>query len=314
MIASVKELASLDRDLSNHTNSTLSKADLKRIRKVQLKMDRLATDLLAGIYRSAFKGRGMEFEEVREFQPGDEVRSVDWNVTARMGTPYVKTFREERELTIFLLVDISFSNRFSSRNELKRAILSEISAAIAFSSIKNRDKIGLILFSGEIELYLAPAKGTRHVLRLIRDLLVFPPKNHGTNFAKALNFLGEVQKKKCVVFFLSDFIGGGDYQNALRTISKKHDLIAIAVSDPLEQTMPNVGLVNFKDLETGAVATVDTSAPKLKEILSREYQERLTRSKKSIEKSGGVWLQVTTDQPYIPVLRKFFLMRKKRRL
>lgn len=291
--------------------SPLSKEDLRRIRKVQLKMDHIATDLLAGLYRSRFKGRGIEFEEVREFQTGDEMRSVDWNVTARMGTPYIKLFKEERELTVMLVVDISASTRFGSRNNLKSTILSEIGAGIAFSGIKNQDKIGLILFSDRIEHYLPPAKGIRHVLRLIRDLIAYPAAGRGTNYEEALGFLGKVQKKRTVVFFFSDFITSQDFFNETKIIAKEHDLIAVAVHDPLEAEIPNVGLLPLKDLETGLEELVDTSSTELNPHLQAVFQKNQKEARKIVEKSGGSWIDVSTNVPYMGALRRFFMQKRK---
>lgn len=276
-------------------------------------MDQIATDLIAGMYRSAFKGRGMEFEEVREYQQGDEVRSIDWNVTARMGTPFVKVFREERELTVMLLVDISSSTRFGSVNALKTTLLSEIGAVLAFSGIKNQDKIGLILFSDEVEHYLPPAKGIRHVLRLIADLMAFPSKDRGTNIAKALQFFGKIQKKRCVAFLLSDFITSQPLQSDIRTIAKVHDLIAIGIYDPLEAKIPSSGLIPLKDLETGEQALVDTTSPFFRSELQEEHLAKVKETKQLFEGSGGSWIEVATDKPYLLALRKFFLMREKGR-
>jgi uncharacterized protein (DUF58 family) len=289
----------------------LSKEDLRRVRKIQLKMDHISTDLLAGMYRSRFKGRGMEFEEVREFQQGDELRSVDWNVTARMGTPFVKLFREERELTVILLVDISASTRFGSHNQLKGTILSEIGAGLAFSGIKNQDKIGLILYSDHVEHYLPPAKGVRHVLRLIRDLIAFPAKGRGTNLENALTFLGKVQKKEAVVFLLSDFLSEENKDAELRAIARKHDLIAISVQDPLEKHLPNVGLLPVLDLETGTEELIDTTSAALNVSLEESFSKNQGIAKKQIEKSGGSWIQVKTDVPYMSALRKFFMQKRK---
>jgi uncharacterized protein (DUF58 family) len=290
----------------------LSKEDLRRIRKIQLKMDHVATDLMAGMYRSRFKGRGIEFEEVREFQTGDEMRSVDWNVTARMGTPYIKLFKEERELTVFLVVDISASTRFGSKNMLKSTVLSEIGAGLAFSGIKNQDKIGLILFSDKVEHYLPPAKGIRHVLRLIRDLIAFPATSLGTNLEGALNFLGKVQKKRAVVFLLSDFITNTSIGNEAKVIARQNDLIAIGVHDPLEVHIPNVGLLPVYDLETKKEDLVDTSASGLNPYLKEQYIDARLATRKDIEKNGGSWIEVSTDVPYMSALSRFFL--KKRAL
>lgn len=292
--------------------NTLSKEDLRRIRKIQIKMDHIATDLLAGMYKSAFKGRGIEFEEVREFQAGDEVRSVDWNVTARMGTPYVKLFKEERELTVILVCDISASNRFGSRNSLKSTVLSEIGAGLAFSGIKNQDKIGLLLFSDHVEHYLPPAKGTRHVLRLIRDLIAFKPTGKTTNLEAAFNYLGKVLPKKAVIFFLSDFLTSQDFSHEAKLIAAKHDLIAIAVQDPLETNFPNVGLLPVVDLETGQEDVIDTSSSSLNAQIKKESESIKKAAERQIEKSGGAWIAIATDVPYLVPLRKFFILRGKK--
>lgn len=288
----------------------LSKEKLQHIRKIQLKMDHIAQDMLAGMYRSRFKGRGIEFEEVREFQTGDEVRSVDWNVSARMGSPYVKLFCEERELTVILMVDISASTRFGSRNMLKNTILSEIGAGLAFSGIKNQDKIGLILFSDHVEHYLPPAKGIRHVLRLIRDLIAFPAVSRGTNLEAALDFLGKVQRKRAVVFLLSDFLFNASISVESKILAKKHDLIAIGVHDPLEVRFPNVGLLPLHNLETGEELLLDTSSSALNPQLKEQFIEMRLRARKEVEKFGGSWIEVSTDVPYIAALRKFFLQKR----
>lgn len=293
-----------------NTRPTLTKEDLQKIRKVQLKMDHVATNLLAGMYRSHFKGRGIEFEEVREFQAGDELRSVDWNVTARMGTPYIKLFKEERELTILLALDISASTRFGSKKVLKSTILAEIGAALAFSGIKNQDKIGLILFSDHVEHYLPPAKGIRHVLRLIRDLMAFSPKGRGTNLESFLRFLGKVQKKRAVVFLLSDFLTDQNLSHQTKLIAKMHDLIAIAVQDPLETHLPKMGLLPITDLESGRTDLVDTSSPELNAHIKTQVLALESKAEKMIKGAGGSWIKVTTDVPYVAALRKFFLKRR----
>lgn len=290
----------------------LTKETLKRIRKVQLKMDRVATDLLAGMYRSAFKGKGMEFEEVREFQPGDEKRSVDWNVTARMGTPFIKLFREERELTVILMVDISASTRFGSVHQLKSTVLSEIGAVLAFSGIKNQDKIGLLLFTDRVEHYLPPAKGIRHVLRLIRDLIGFTPIGKGTQLNQALDFLGKVEKKHAVVFLLSDFLEELHESHPIQVIGKKHDLIALAIQDPREQMFPPLGLMQVGDLESGYLELIDTEDPSFNTGLQDEHQKRLRFFRQLIEKSGGSWIDISTDKAYLHPLKKFFLQRGRK--
>lgn len=284
----------------------VTKEELKAIRKVQLKMDVLATDLLAGLYRSAFKGRGMEFEEVREFQPGDEIRSIDWNVTARMGTPFIKQFREERELTVYLMLDISSSMNFSSQISQKRKILSEIASLIAFSGIKNQDKIGLILFSDIIEHHLPPAKGVRHALRLIRDLLAFSPQGKKTNFKNALHYLSEVQKKKCVLFLFSDFIEGGNFKKELLVLSKIHDILAIGIRDPLEKKIPKGILTHLMDEETGEAKVLDTTSSDFKPL-----NDQIEELKSYVQKIGGAMTLISTDEPYIKPLKKLFRARVK---
>lgn len=280
--------------------------DLRKIAKIHFKMERIASGLFSGLYRSHFKGRGIEFEEVRAFQIGDEVRSIDWNVTARMGTPYVKLFREERELTLMLMLDISGSMQFGSREQLKRDLLSEIGAIFAYSGIKNRDRVGLILFSDRIEHYVPPQKGLRSLLRLIRDLILFPAKSHGTDLETALSFLGKVQKKRSVVILLSDFIRSGNGKKAATLIAKKHDLIAIAVHDPLEKLIPPVGLLECKDLESDEQIICDPEEEYSIEPKGREHL------KSTMEKCGAAWIEVATDQPYLPKLLRFLASRRGR--
>lgn len=289
----------------------MDRETLKTIRKIQFKMEHLATDFLAGMYRSAFKGRGVEFQEVRLFQSGDEMRTIDWNVTARMGTPYVKKFQEERELTVFLIVDVSASTRFGSVNALKSRILSEIGAVLAFSGIKNQDKIGLLLFTDIVEHYLPPAKGIKHVFRLIRDLIAFPTKSKGTDLLQALHYFGHVQKKRSVVFLLSDFLNAINYGHAVAILGKTHDLIAISIQDPRESAFPNVGLLALKDLETDATAYIDTSTPEINHVLQKTTAKQKEEAQKIIEKSGGSWVDISTARPYMYDLQKFFKNRAK---
>lgn len=290
----------------------ITSALFKKISRIQFQTTRLADDVLAGAYRSAFKGRGMEFEEVREYQPGDEVRTIDWNVTARMRRPYVKTFREERELTMTLVVDISASTRFGSGHQLKSELVAEIAAVLAFSAIKNNDKVALILFSNKVEKYFPPNKGTRHVLRVIRELLVYEPKNQGTNVAEALSFLGKVQQHSSICFLISDFICD-DYTHEAAVIAKRHDLIALAIEDPSEIIFPKMDLVAFKDLESGEERLIDTSSTAVRQQLKTEGQQRLAAQEKLMRKLGADFLSIQTDRPYMPQLRKFFLIRQKRR-
>jgi uncharacterized protein (DUF58 family) len=290
----------------------LSSDLFKKIRRIQFQTTQLAQDILAGAYRSAFKGRGMEFEEVREYQSGDEVRAIDWNVTARMGRPYIKNFREEREITVMLLVDVSSSSRFGSISETKRTITAEVGALIAFSAIKNNDKIGMILFSDSVEKYIPPKKGTRHVLHLIRELLAFEPKSRGTDIGKALSFLGNVQRRSGVCFLLSDFISP-DYSHELALIAKRHDLISIGITDPHEIVLPAIDLVSLIDLESGEMVTADTSNTQLQQDFKSLAEQRLKQQEKLMKKVGAGFIDVRTDQPYIRPIRKFFKIRSKKR-
>lgn len=280
----------------------------KKIRRIQIQTTRLATDLLAGSYRSAFKGKGIEFEEVREFQEGDEVRHIDWNVTARMNHPFVKTFREERELSVMVICDASASCRFGGKNEL----MAEIGGVLAFSAIKNQDNIGLILYTDRVEKYIPPRKGVRHVLRLIRELLLFEPKGQGTDLGQALRFFGNVQKQAGICFILSDFIEA-KISSEIKLLSKKHDLIAIHLIDPREQTLPRVGLLELQDLETGEIKVVNSNDPRVQRHLHHVFLERKHALKTIVNQTGIGLIEVHTDQPFMPSLRQFFKWREVRR-
>lgn len=290
-----------------------SASDLfKKIRRIQFQTTRLADDVLAGAYRSAFKGRGMEFEEVREYQPGDEIRTIDWNVTARMQRPYVKTFREERELTMTLLVDVSASTRFGSGQQLKSEVVAEIAAVLAFSAIKNNDKVALILFSNTVEKYFPPNKGTRHVLRIVRELLAYSPKERGTNVAAALSFLGKIQKHSSICFLISDFICD-DYSHEASIIAKRHDLVALAITDPSEIVFPAMDLVLLRDLENNRETLIDTSFSMVKQQMASDTQKRVIAQRKLMKKLGADFLSLQTNQAFMPLLRQFFLGRQRRR-
>jgi len=280
----------------------------KSIRRIHIQTNRLARDILAGLYRSAFKGRGMEFEEVREYQPGDDIRSIDWPVTSRMNHPYVKLFREERELTVMLLVDVSCSTRFGSLEELKSELIAEIGAVLAFSAIKNNDKVGLILFTTEVELYIPPSGSVRHVLRVIRELLAFKGKHKGTDIGKALAFLGHVQSKQCVCFLLSDFICP-DYSHEAAVLATHHDLIAISITDPRETAFPRMQLAVLEDLESGKVDLFDTSDAAFQHSLSEASENRIRQQKQLMDSLGAGFIDIRADKPYVPVLRKFFKLR-----
>ncbi len=279
--------------------------EFQKIAKIQLKMDRLATGLLSGLYRSRFKGSGIEFEEVREFQTGDEVRAIDPNVSAKMGTPFIKLFREERELTLLLVLDISGSMQFGSRGRLKREVLAEIASVLAYAAIKNRDKVGLLLYTDRVEHYVPPHSGVRHVWRIIRDLMLFEGIGKKTELGQALQFLGNVQSKKAVLILLSDFMGKSDYKGQIRLLAKKHDLIGIAIQDPLEKLFPPVGLLLTEDLESGSRALVDAS----KGI--KIHNPSFNDARMAFKKCGASWLQVYTDKPYLPTLVQFLCARKK---
>ncbi len=284
----------------------------KKIRKIQIQTTRLATDVLAGQYHSIFKGKGIEFEEVREYQPGDEIRSIDWNVTARMNHPYVKSYREERELSVMLLVDVSASSHFGSSELSKAELIAELGGVLSFSAIKNNDRIGLILFSDQVEKYIPPNKGTRHVLRLIRELLLFKPKSRGTDLNAALKFYGHIQRQTGICFVISDFIAS-DYAHEMTLLSKKHDLITIRVTDPFEMTLPTTEMLHLCDLETGQTHIVDPSNSAVQEQLKRSQEKRALYHKELIKKTGIGHLEIQTTQSYLPLLQNFFKYREKAR-
>lgn len=276
-----------------------------RIKRIEIETSRLAEELLVGLYRSAFKGRGMEFEEVREYIEGDDLRSIDWNVTARMNHPYVKNFREERELTVLLVVDISASSRFGSGERTKGELMAEIAALLSFTAVKNNDRVGLLLFSDGVELYLPPKRGLRHVLCAIRELLFYKPKGLGSDLKAAVDFLGKVQKRSALCFVLSDFLYTLP-EKELSLTAKRHDLIALHVVDPLEEEFPPMGLVAMRDLETGKVAVVDTSRGELREKLRRKMREKERSLKALMGKIGAGYVTIKSDEPYQHPLRRFF--------
>jgi len=285
---------------------------LKKVKRIQIHTSRLVNDVLAGEYHSTFKGRGMEFDEVREYQPGDEIRTIDWNVTARMGRPFIKKFVEERELTVMLVVDMSSSGQFGSQRQLKQEFAAELCAVLAFSAIKNNDKVGLVLFTDEVERYIPPKKGKRHVLRVIREVLFYEPKRRRTNIAAALEFLSMVSKRKTVTFLVSDFIAS-DYERALQIANKRHDVIAVAVGDPRESDLPDIGMIELEDAETGEAVLVDTSDPAVRKgygSLSRKEAADRDRMFKQIDLDS---IPVGTDRPYFEPLIRFFKYREKLR-
>lgn len=281
---------------------------LKKVRKIEIKTRRLSDHIFGGEYHSTFKGRGMTFSEVRQYQYGDDVRSIDWNVTARYNEPYVKVFEEERELTMMLMVDVSGSELFGTDKQFKNEIITEIAATLAFSATQNNDKIGLILFSDEVELYIPPKKGRSHVLRIIRELIEFHPKSRRTDFSEALKFLSNVMKKKAIVFVLSDFIAE-DYQHTLKIVSGKHDVTGIRVYDKHEEAIPNLGIVQMLDEETGEVMLVNTTSRKVRNNYTKFYKEKVDYYKDSFAKSGAGVINCRIDESYVKKLLGYFKRR-----
>ena len=284
---------------------------LRKIRRIQITTSRMVTDVFAGQYESVFKGRGMEFDEVREYQPGDEIRSIDWNVTARMGHPYVKKFIEERQLTVMILLDASASTSFGSGRQLKSELAAELSAVLAFSAIRNNDRVGLIVFTERIEKFIPPRKGTSHVLRVIREALYFKPKGRGTDIAKAIEYLNAVTTRRAVVFVISDFYSRG-YKKSLTIANKRHDMIAITITDPRESDMPNVGIIELGDAETGKVFLVDTSSASVRKRYNERSRKTLSERKDIFNSSKVDHIDISTARPYLVPLMQFFKMRERR--
>lgn len=302
---------------------------MRKVRQLQISTGRAVNEVFAGQFSSAFKGRGMEFAEVREYEPGDDIRTIDWNVTARTGTPYVKRFVEERELTIMLAVDLSASGSFGSIDRVKNETAAELCAVLAFAATRSNDKVGLVIFTDRIELYVPPKKGAKHVLRLIRELLDFDPRGHGTRPEVCLEHLRRVLKRRSVVFFVSDFLfegvgaerngarsGGGrrtPFERDLDILNRRHDVIAVQIADPREQELPRVGLIELRDAETGRLITVDTSSRRVR----RAYEDGARRRGEAIEKQmrrmGVDFVRVTTHESYIHALVELFRRRERRR-
>jgi len=281
---------------------------LKKVRKIEIKTRRLSDHIFGGEYHSTFKGRGMTFSEVRQYQYGDDVRNIDWNVTARTNEPHIKVFEEERELIMMLMVDVSGSELFGTVKQFKNEIVTEIAATLAFSATQNNDKIGLILFSDEVELYIPPKKGRSHVLRIIRELIEFHPKSKKTNVAEALKFLSNVMKKKAIVFVLSDFIAD-DYNHTLKIVARKHDVTGIRVYDKHEETIPNLGMVQMQDEETGELMLVNTASKKVRMNYGKFYKEKVNYYKDSFTKSGAGVIDCRTDESYVKKLLGYFKRR-----
>lgn len=286
-----------------------TKEILKKVRKIEIKTRRLSNHIFSGEYHSSFKGRGMTFSEVRQYQFGDDVRAIDWNVTARYNEPYIKVFEEERELTMMLMVDVSGSESFGTKNDFKKDIVTEIAATMAFSATQNNDKIGLILFSDQVELFIPPKKGKSHVLRIIRELIEFEPKSRKTDVGQALSFLSGVLKKKAIVFLISDFMATPDYEHTLKIASKKHDITGVRVYDIREEQMPNIGLVNMLDAETGQSMLVNTGSESERQQYSNYYQDRLKYFKETFSRCGAGTVSTRVDESYVTKLLGYFKSR-----
>ena len=324
---------------------------LKKIRQIEIRTNRIVTETLAGAYHSVFKGQGMNFDEVREYQPGDDVRAIDWNVTARMNHPFIKKFVEERELTLMLIVDVSGSGLFGSRGQSKRELAAEIASVLAFSAIRNNDKVGLILFSDEVEKFIPPRKGRRHVLRVIREVLYYEPKRRGTDLNAALEFFQRVQTHKAVTVVVSDFLGGGSGSGTgvspvssgqpakpethrrdaratmmllgslvqasfarLRQVNRRHDLVAVQVTDQHELELPALGRLVLQDAETGEIAEVNTGDARKRTAFAQRQAKAQVETARSLRSAGIDVIQLRTDDPYGAALGKFFEAREKRRL
>lgn len=291
-----------------------------KVRRIEIRTSRLVTETMAGQYHSVFKGRGMNVEEVREYVPGDEVRTIDWNVTARTGRPFVKKFTEERELTILLLVDVSASERFGSGATSKRELAAEVASTIALSAIQNHDKVGLVLFTDQIEQYVPPGKGRSHVLRVVREILFFEPAHGGTDIPRALDFANQVVHRRAIAFLLSDFLlpgglaaGRDAFARALRLTNRRHDLIALALQDPREQDLPDVGRVVLEDAESGAQVEVDTGSAAVRRRVAEAAVDERQALLQLFRGAGVDALELGTATPYLPALLRFFRMRARRR-
>jgi uncharacterized protein (DUF58 family) len=301
-----------------HANT--STAIRNRMRQLEIRTRRLVNDSLVGEYQSVFKGRGMNFDEVREYVAGDEVRMIDWNVTARAGRPFVKKFTEERELTMLLLVDISASGGFGSGPQSKRDLAAELASALAYSAIRNSDKVGLLLYSDRIEQYLAPKKGRRHILRVVREILYHEPQGRGTDSGRALDVACHLLHRRAIVFMISDFLSPrnperarADLRRVLRQANRRHDVVAVHIEDPHERALPNVGVLSIEDAETGEVVELDTANPNVRDRFRQAAHERSRRLVSDLRSEGVDTLQLDTGSPYMPALQRFFKTRERRR-
>ncbi len=298
-----------------------TKTILNKMRQLEIRTRRLVNDSLVGEYHSVFKGRGMDFDEVREYVAGDEVRTIDWNVTARAGRPFVKKYTEERELNILLLVDISASGNFGSGTQSKRELAGEVASLLALSAIRNSDKVGLLLYTDRIEEYVPPAKGRRHVLRVVREILYHKARGRGTDSVKALEVASHVLHRRAVVFLISDFQSSGDaakaranLRRAMRQTNRRHDLVAVHIEDPRERVLPDVGMLALEDAETGELIELDTADPTVRQRFNQEAVGRVERLVSDIRSEGVDTLELKTDAPYLPALQRFFKAREHRRI
>jgi len=288
-----------------------TKEILKKVRKIEIKTRRLSNHIFSGEYHSSFKGRGMTFSEVRQYTYGDDIRSIDWNVTARYNEPYIKVFEEERELTMMLMVDVSSSENFGTTNQFKKGVITEIAATLAFSATQNNDKVGLLLFSDEIELFIPPKKGRSHVLRIIRELVEFHPKSTKTNIAEALKFLSNVTKKKVILFVLSDFMDV-DYEQTLKIVSNKHDVTGIRIFDKHEVQIPNLGMVPMQDAETQETVLVNTSSKKVRQEYKAYYLAHKDYFENAFKRSGAGYINSETNESYVKKLLLYFKQKGSR--
>lgn len=291
-------------DAAQHTKDLL-----KKVRLIELKTRGLSEHIFSGEYHSAFKGRGMTFSEVREYSPGDEVRTIDWNVTARFGHPFVKVFEEERELTAMLIADVSGSEDFGTTGLLKRELITEVCATIAFSAIRNNDKVGLLLFTDKVEKFIPPKKGRSHILRIVRELLEFRPEGKGTDIAGALRYMNNVIKKRSIAFLVSDLLDNG-YEDALKIANRRHDLVVLRTTDPRESDLPNMGLVRFADPETGEMRWVNTGSRALRSAYRASALKHQQRTKELLRRSGVDHATITTDEGYVRPLMRLFKQRE----
>jgi uncharacterized protein (DUF58 family) len=275
----------------------ISKEVLKKVHQIEIRTSSIVNSVLSGAYSSSFKGQGMEFSEVREYVPGDEIRSIDWNVTARQGTPYIKKFVEERELTVILVVDASSSGEFGSQTEMKGEVMATISALLAFSAIKNNDRVGLLIFTSQVEKFIPPQKGRKHVLRVIRELLYFKPKEKGTNLALALEYLNRILTRRAVVFVVSDF-ATGDFEKPIKLLNRKHDGVAITVWDPREREIPDVGFIELEDAETGEIILVDTSDAEFRKTFKKEAAKESSMLKRLFRKLRMDFIEIIIQPKY----------------